>query len=76
MKQLLRRAKPPLKLLERNELKHIATLKMKKAAKLICPLCRKPLRKGNTHEVVFNNKPVQVHDDCPGGEENAHNKSE
>jgi len=37
MKLKFRRGKPPLKFFERFELKRIATLKMKKAAKLIEP---------------------------------------
>jgi hypothetical protein len=35
MKLKFRKGKPPVKILERGELKHIATQKMKKAAKLI-----------------------------------------
>jgi hypothetical protein len=35
MKLKFRRGKPPFKILERGDLKHIATQKMKKAAKLL-----------------------------------------
>jgi hypothetical protein len=60
-----RKHNPPMNLLERGDIQHIARQKMLKAAPR-CRLCKKPISLDNTHEIIFNGKPTLVHDICPG----------
>ena len=55
MKTIFRRKKPPLKQLEKGDLQHIATLKMRKAAKIAGVEPGKP---PSVWRVIVNNCPL------------------